>query len=56
MAPRSRNQFKITARNRDKEEAVEWSLHNYRLFAGPLFDEEAHKSLAASNYERVGIP
>ena len=39
-----------------KEEAVEWSLHNYRLFAGPLFDEEAHKSLAASNYERNWNP
>mgnify|MGYP001461983100 CR=1 FL=1 len=39
-----------------KEEAVECSLHNYRLFAGPLFDEEAHKSLAASNYERNWNP
>ncbi len=39
-----------------KEEAVECSLHNYRLFAGPLFDEEAHRSLAASNYERNWNP
>ena len=39
-----------------KEEAVECSLHNYRLFAGPLFDEEAHKNLAASNYERNWNP
>ena len=39
-----------------KEEAVECSLHNYRLFAGPLFDEEAHKSLAASNYDRNWNP
>ena len=39
-----------------KEEAVECSLHNYRLFAGPLFNEEAHKSLAASNYERNWNP
>ena len=39
-----------------KEEAVECSLHNYRLFAGPLFDEEAHRGLAASNYERNWNP
>ena len=39
-----------------KEEAVECSLHNYRLFAGPLFDEEAHKNHAASNYERNWNP
>ena len=56
IATPSRNQFKVTARNRNKEEAVECSLHNYRLFAGPLFDEEAHKGLAASNYERNWNP
>ena len=39
-----------------KEEAVECSLHNYRLFAGPLFDEEAHRGLAESNYERNWNP
>ena len=39
-----------------KEDAVECSLHNYRLFAGPLFDEEAHKNLAAANYERNWNP
>ena len=29
---------------------------NYRLFAGPLFDEEAHRGLAESNYERNWNP
>ena len=35
---------------------MECSLHNYRLFAGPLFDEEAHRGLAESNYERNWNP
>ena len=39
-----------------KEDAVECSLHNYRLFAGPLFDEEAHKNLAEANFERNWNP
>ena len=39
-----------------KEDAVECSLHNYRLFAGPLFDEEAHKNLAETNFERNWNP
>jgi len=39
-----------------KEEAVSCSLHNYRLFAGPLFDEEAHAELVAANYERNWNP
>ena len=39
-----------------KEDAVECSLHNYRLFAGPLFDEEAHKNLAKANFERNWNP
>ena len=39
-----------------KEDAVECSLHNYRLFAGPLFDEEAHKNLVEANFERNWNP
>ena len=35
---------------------MECSLHNYRLFAGPLFDEEAHKNLAEANFERNWNP
>ena len=32
------------------------SLHNYRLFAGPLFDEEAHAELVSKNYDRNWNP
>lgn len=39
-----------------KEEAIAWSLHNYRLFAGPLFDEEAHAELVSKNYDRNWNP